>query len=207
MGLLIQRLVVGPFETNCYLAADECTRQAVIIDPGGGPEEIIRQVESDGLTVIGIVNTHGHADHIAANAILKTRFNCPILIHRADGPSLTDSELNFAAVLGQTEPLSPPADRLLEDGDQILVGNTVLRVIHTPGHSQGGISLFTDGILFSGDTLFAGGIGTDLYGGSYDQLMSSIRDRLLILPGETIVYPGHGPHTTIEAERRSNPWL
>lgn len=207
-GLLIRMLVVSPFQTNCYIAADSSTRDALIIDPGDNAEVIAQAARAEDFTVCGIVNTHGHGDHIAANRVLKTEFDCPVMIHELDAPYLVDPDLNLSALMGQFGPLSPPADRLLKEGDEVMVGELHFGVLHTPGHTPGGICLAVGDVLFSGDTLFAGSIGrSDFPGGSHRQLIESIRTKLLILPDDTVVYPGHGPSTTIVAERTSNPWL
>jgi hydroxyacylglutathione hydrolase len=207
-NLLIRALVVSPFATNCYLVSDAATRDALVIDPGADAATIIQAAQEDDLIVRGIVNTHGHADHIAANRAVKDEFDCPIMIHELDAPYLTDADLNLSSYIGQSGPLSPTADRLLEEGDGVMVGELLFRVIHTPGHTPGGICLIVDDVLFSGDTLFAGSIGrTDFPGGSHRALIESIRAKLLVLPENTAVYPGHGPSTTIAIERSSNPWL
>ena len=215
MGLLVHRLVVSPFETNCYIAAcpprslgDESTREAVIIDPGAEAHLISDAVYGCDVTVFGIVNTHGHADHIGSNAALKGEFECPIMIHEMDAPLLTDPQANLSASIGFGGIVSPPADRLLKEGDEIVVGGLILKVIHTPGHTPGGICLYGEGTLFSGDALFMDGIGrSDFPGGDHHLLIESIRTKLLTLPDETIVHPGHGPNTTIGREKRENPWL
>jgi hydroxyacylglutathione hydrolase len=205
---IIRRLIVSAFETNCWVVGDPTTREALIIDPGDFAENIIEAVRADGLNVRAIVDTHGHADHIGANGRLKTESGCPIMIHESDAPYLSDPNLNLSAMFGESEPLSPPADRLLRDGDEILVGGLVFRVIHTPGHTPGGICLLLGDVLFAGDTLFAGSIGrTDFPNGSHEQLIHSIRERLLSLPDDVVVYSGHGPETTIGIERASNPFL
>lgn len=205
-ALRVRSLPVTPYGTNCYLVRGEHP-EAVVIDPGGDIALILALIESEGLQVSAIVNTHGHADHIGANADLAERFGCPIMVHEADARLLTDPVANLSAFLGESV-LSPAADRLLRHGDRIEIGPVALHVIHTPGHTPGGICLHTDGHLFAGDTLFAGSIGrTDFPGGSMDQLTSGIREKLLVLPDDTIVYPGHGPTTTIGAEKAENPYL
>ncbi len=205
---LVRAIPVSAFETNCYLAADPSTRDALIIDPGDDAELIVEAIQADDLNIQGIINTHGHADHIGANGILKQEFGCPIMIHEPDALYLMNASLNLSALLGHTEPLSPPADRLLKEGDEVMVGELLFRVIHTPGHTPGGICLLVGDMLFSGDTLFAGSIGrADFPGGSHRTLIESIRTKLLVLPESTVVYPGHGPSTTIAAEKASNPWL
>lgn len=204
----IRRLIVSPFETNCYVVFDTTSHDAFIIDPGDNPDAILQIVRDGSLTVCGIVNTHGHADHIAANGILHEKLGAPIIIHELDAPFLADPNMNLSTLLGNDGQLSPPADRLLRDGDDISVGSMVFKVIHTPGHTPGGICLLMDKILFSGDTLFLGSIGrTDFPGGSHGTLIESICSRLLVLPDDTVAYPGHGSETTIGDERRSNLWL
>lgn len=204
--LSVISLTVGFCEANCYIAAD--SGDALIIDPGDNPESIIHIVEDANYSILGIVNTHCHGDHIAANGRLIEHFDCPLMIHELDSSGLSDPIYNLSALLGYSSSISPPADRFLHEGDTIQVGCIALEVIHTPGHSPGGICLYGGGLLFTGDTLFAGGVGrTDLPGGSFQQLMSSIKSKLLRLPDSTKVYPGHGPSTTIGHEKSSNPWM
>lgn len=206
-ALYVRSLVVSPYGTNCYLVGSE-KPDAVVIDPGGDGDLILDAADAEGLRITAIVNTHGHGDHIGANADLKDRFGCPVLIHEADAGFLTDPEVNLSAWLGAEPVISPAADRLLHEGDEIEVGAAAFRVIHTAGHTPGGICLYTEGHLFAGDTLFAGSIGrTDFPGGSMDQLIRGIREKLLVLPDDTVVYPGHGPATTIGAEKTGNPYL
>lgn len=204
----LRRFVVGPFATNCYVVADSETRDAVIIDPGDNHSIIAETVHAEGFLVRAIINTHGHADHTAGNGALHNEFGCPILIHELDAPLLTNPELSLSALAGYTTLIGPPASQVLVDGDQISVGQFVFRVVHTPGHTWGSICLISGGLLFAGDTLFAGSVGrTDLPGGSAEDLSESIHTRLLVLPDDTVVYPGHGPATTIGQERRENPYL
>jgi len=208
----IKKLLVGPLQANCYVVWDKDGGRAAIIDPGGDPEEIISVVDDEKLKPVVLINTHGHIDHIAANRAIKERYDIPLLIHREDSASLTDPGLNLSAMgFGQLD--SPPSDRELQDGDEIPVGEIMLKVISTPGHTPGGICLLISrsdqpDVIITGDTLFAGGVGqTDFPGGSWDLLMESIRNRLLSFPDETIILPGHGPHSTIGEERKSNPFL
>jgi glyoxylase-like metal-dependent hydrolase (beta-lactamase superfamily II) len=208
----IKRLVVGPIQANCFLLWDEPGGSAGIIDPGGDPEEIISVIEREKVTPVVLINTHGHIDHIAANRRIKERYDIPLLIHEEDAACLTDPALNLS-MLGFGRVDSPPCDRELRDGDEIPVGRITLKVIHTPGHSPGSIclSLSRSGepdCIFTGDTLFAGGVGrTDFPGGSMSRLMASIQDRLLTFPDQTIILPGHGPRSTIGEERNSNPFI
>ena len=200
-------VVVGPLDTNCYLAYCSETRACAIIDPGAEADRIFPLIYELELRPALLLNTHGHLDHIGANRDIKEKFNVPFFIHELDKPLLEQglqSELSF--FLGAKE--SPPPDRLIQDEERISVGNSVLRVVHTPGHTPGSVSFLGDGILFSGDTLFNGGVGrTDLPGGSTQDLENSIRTRILTLPPETIVLPGHGPWTTVGEEKESNPFL
>ena len=203
MKPMIKRFVVGGLETNCYIFADMHKKETALIDPGSDGRSIRHEIEKLGLRIKCIINTHGHGDHISSNG----KFKAPIYIHRLDADFLENSELNFSAAFGLAIK-SPPASRLLEDGDIIEIGNFKLKVIHTPGHTPGGISLLGDGIVFTGDTLFKGGVGrTDFSYGSEEQLINSIKYRLFTLGKDTIVYPGHGPSTTIGNEKRENTFV
>ena len=205
--MIIQSLVVGPIQANCFILGDEKTQEAVVIDPGDEAQRILAGLQKQALKLKFIINTHGHFDHVGANKALKEKTGAPILIHRAEAPLLAQLS-SSAAVWGMQVDDSPPADRLLEDGDRISFGEITLEVIHTPGHSLGGISLYTPKDLFVGDTLFAGSIGrTDFPGGDYDQLISGVRTRLFVLGDDVRVFPGHGPATTIGQERRYNPFF
>jgi Zn-dependent hydrolases, including glyoxylases len=202
-NILIESFVVGPLETNCYLVGDRASGQACLIDPGADAAAIKRRLRQNALELKFIINTHGHGDHIAANR----DFDVPIYIHRLDGDFLTDPSLNLSKMFmfGIT---SPKAERLLEDKDRIILGNLELEIIHTPGHTPGSISIKVNGVVFTGDALFAGGIGrTDFAYGDGAQLIKSITENLFSLDDETIIYPGHGPMSTIAREKRSNPFL
>lgn len=200
-------VVVGPLETNCYLAYCDETLECAVIDPGAEAASIFPVIVEFGLRPVVILNTHGHIDHIGANRDVKDKFHIPLWIHALDGPLLEKNpQLELALFLGAE--LSPPADRLLKDGDAVDLGRCRLEVIHTPGHTPGSVGFFGNNILFSGDTLFNGGVGrTDLPGGSTRDLEVSIRERIMTLPSESVVLPGHGPWTTVGEERESNPFL
>ncbi|MGB3860966.1 MAG: MBL fold metallo-hydrolase [Candidatus Aminicenantaceae bacterium] len=202
-----ESVIVGALETNCYIVYCEETLECAVIDPGAEPEKIFRLIGQKGLKPTILINTHGHVDHIGANRDIKDKFDIPLYLHAADKPmleSVLQSELSF--FLGAKE--SPPPDKYLEEGDEIKIGYVSLSVIHTPGHSPGSVCLMGDGILFSGDTLFFGGVGrTDLPGGSWSEMESSIREKIFTLPADTVVLPGHGPTTTVDQETKSNPFI
>jgi len=164
-------------------------------------------IRQSGYAVEYIINTHGHVDHIGANAEVKRATGAKLLIHKDDAKMLTSSAANFSLFMGHPV-TSPAADELLAEGDEIKVGNLVLKVLHTPGHTPGGICLVHELTIFSGDTLFYGSIGrTDFPGGSYRTLIKSIKEKLMVFPDEAVVYPGHGPATSIGFERQYNPFL
>lgn len=212
-------LNVGPLQACCYIVASDEGADAAVVDPGGDAELILEQLRYRALAPRYILLTHGHIDHIEAAAPLKRAFpQAEVCIHEADAPMLRDPAAALASWIGiPLEPCEP--GRLLADGDALPLGGTAIEVIHTPGHTPGGVSLLVPpaagsdggdepGMVFSGDTLFAGGIGrTDFPGGRYQQLIESIRTRLFALPDPTVVYPGHGEPTTIGEERRTNPFL
>lgn len=198
---------LGPLGTNSYLVYCEKTLEAVVIDPGGEPDEVLAVVEREKLKVKYIINTHGHADHIAGDAKLKEVTGALVLIHDQDAKMLTDARYNLSMYIGGDIEFEP-ADKLLRDGEVVSFGNVEMIVLHTPGHTPGGISLLAGEILFSGDTLFCESIGrTDFPGGSYSTLVNSIKTKLLTLSDETKVLPGHGPESTIGWERKMNPFI
>jgi len=207
--MIVKRFTVGPLGTNCYIVICEDSKEAMVIDPGIHEDEyetVLDRVIRD-VKVRYIVNTHGHFDHIMGNHVLKEKTGASIMIHRADRAMLTDPSLNLSWMLG-LRIVSPPTDIFLEDGTTFAVGDYRFKVIHTPGHSRGSISILGDGIVFTGDTLFAGSIGrTDLPGSSFNDLIRSLLDRLMRLPDETKVYPGHGPQSLIGVEKQNNPYI
>jgi len=192
---------------NCFILGCESTKEAVVIDPGDDADRILMELAKSELNVKYLINTHGHFDHVGANKRMKEVTGAKLAIHPDDEPMLNELS-HSASMFGLSADNSPPADILLKDGDEITFGEITLKVIHTPGHSKGGICLYTQGHLFAGDTLFAGSIGrTDLPGGDYDTLISSIKQKLLSFDDKTIVYTGHGPETNIGNEKRNNPFL
>ena len=205
---MIEGQALGAMGANCYLFYCPDTKKAVVIDPGAEGKKVYRWLAEKGLQVEYILLTHGHVDHIEAVDELKDLLgNVKVGIHAGDAEMLTDGRKNLSAYFGPGVALKP-ADILLEDGQEIPVGNLSLKVIHTPGHSAGGVCFLTPEGLFSGDTLFAGSIGrTDFPGGSLDLLLWGIKEKLLILPEETRVLPGHGEETSIGEEKRDNPFL
>ena len=208
--MILEQLVVSPFQSNCWIFGCDETREGVVIDPGDEAERILESVENHGLTIKYLIHTHGHLNHVGATAAVQRETGGLTLIHEADQIML-DNLPAQAALFGGGDPEIPTVDQYIKEGDLISFGRYVLSVIETPGHSPGGICLKLEGNeqgLFAGDTLFQGSIGrTDLWGGSYEQLMDSIRDQLWQLDDDTVVFPGHGPKTTIGDEKRNNPFL
>jgi len=201
--IIIKKIVVGALQANCYLLGNARTKEAILIDPGAEPEKIKSVMKSSGLTLKKIILTHGHYDHIGA----LTEFNVPVYVHEDDMEFLKDNNLNlgYGPVFEERMGFEINA---LRDKDKINLADLQLEVIHTPGHTPGGIALKIDGILFSGDTLFYRGIGrTDLPRGSFAQIECSIKERLFKLSGDTKVFPGHGPATTIGQEKKENGFL
>jgi hydroxyacylglutathione hydrolase len=215
--IILERAVVGFAEANCYLLACARTLRGVIIDPGTDVRDqwtaIVDEALRQSLKIDLILNTHGHPDHFAGNDLLSRAFGAEVAIHEYDGLKLTDTVLNGSKMFGLDMRVSP-ADRLLKDGEAVEVGDITLSVLHTPGHSLGGAAFLGPGFVFTGDTLFAGSVGrTDLPASSrvgtdpWDVLAASIQGKLLTLPDDTVVLPGHGPATTIGVEKKTNPHL
>jgi len=210
--VIVIRLQVGPLASNAYLLKDEASGAGAVVDPGAEGDRIVERCREEGLEPRLIINTHAHADHIGANAALKEAFpDALICIGAEDADRLADAAANLSALV--PEPVqSPPADLLLRDGQQVHFGSAVLEVMETPGHTPGSICLLArqpePPQIFSGDLIFQGSVGrTDLPGGSTEQLFGSIREKLLPLDDETIIWPGHGERTTLGAERKGNPFL
>ncbi|MGE5405392.1 MAG: MBL fold metallo-hydrolase [Candidatus Saccharibacteria bacterium] len=207
--MIAKRLIVGMLGANCFIFGCEETREAAVIDPGGSAEHILQVINEENLNVKYIINTHGHIDHIAANGQIKEATGAEILIHEADSMMLTSDIANGSMIFLGLSITSPAPDRFIKDGDVIKVGNTIeFEVIHTPGHSLGGVTLKLENYLICGDTLFFLGIGrTDLPGGSLETLIKSIKERILCFDDETLCLPGHGQVTNVGYERTNNPYL
>ncbi len=207
---IIETFPVGPLQCNCVIVGDERTKTAVVIDPGDEVDRIVEVLDALGLRVASIVATHGHIDHVGGFERLHRATGAPTSLHEADVPLYEELRMQ-AQWLGVPPPLQGTIHALLDERKGISFGDVTLDVRHTPGHSPGSVSLILPRavpVVFSGDTLFAGSVGrTDLWGGSYEALMRSIKSALLTLPDDAIVIPGHGPATTIGAERASNPFL
>lgn len=207
--MILKSLELEPFLSNCYIVGSEVARTGIVIDPGAEADVVMDAINELGLSIALIVATHCHMDHIGAVAQVKESTGAGFAIHEAERGGLMQSMSRRLSFLPGSSPRSPlQPDRWLKDGDVLRVGELAFTVLHTPGHSQGGICLYGHGVVFSGDTLFNFGIGrTDFPGCSHEQLLHSIFTKLMSLPNETRVYPGHGTATTIGTEREWNPFL
>ena len=207
--MILERLMVGPFQENCYVVGDEASGVGALIDPGDEAARIALTVEQTNLEISQIILTHAHIDHVGAVAALVDEYACPVLMHAEAEPMLRQLP-NQAVMMGLRFGKVPEVDRYIEDEEVLMVGDLSFTALYTPGHAPGHLAFYAgqQGLVFSGDALFAGGVGrTDLPGGSMELLMRSIEERLLTLPDETAVYSGHGPETTIGEERANNPFL
>lgn len=205
--MIIKTLAVGPIMANCYIVGCENTKQAAVIDPGDDTDKILMALADAKLTLKYILNTHGHFDHVGGNRRMKDATGAELLIHAEDA-SMLASLPQAAASFGLSADSSPPPDKTIDEGDTIIFGDITFNVLHTPGHSPGGVSFHADSVVFVGDTLFAGSIGrTDFAGGDFNTLIASIKNKLIPLGDDVTVYTGHGPTTTIGQEKRSNPFL
>ncbi len=205
--MILKTFEVGPILENTYVVGDEDSREVFVVDPGGENHKIVSYIQENNLKPLAIICTHGHIDHIAGAAELQNLLKLPMKIHGDDVPLLRQAPA-AARMFGMGQVEIPRVDGHLEDNEVLEAGKSELRVIHTPGHTPGGVCLLGDGFMLSGDTLFQMSIGrTDLPGGSYGQIMQSIKEKLLCLPDDLVVYPGHGPSTSIGFERENNPFF
>ena len=206
-NIIFETLTVGPLAVNCYIIGSQKDNSAIVIDAGGDHEEILNTLKKHNLTLQFLINTHAHFDHVGGVRPLQDLTGAKFLLHREDIPLLNYLNDQTDAFGLPSIPI-PKVDRPLVDNEEMLIGDEVLRVIHTPGHSPGSVCFFIDDAVFVGDTLFAGSIGrTDLHGGSYEKIISSIKTRLFTLKDHVIVYPGHGIFTTIGEEKQHNPFF
>jgi glyoxylase-like metal-dependent hydrolase (beta-lactamase superfamily II) len=208
--MFLKQIEVGGFSVFAYLLGEESGGEGLVIDPSSDIDTILSIANKQKIQIQYIVNTHAHVDHVMGNEEMKRKTGAKIIIHEDDAPMLTQIPRSMLLMFGGRS--SPPADQTVKDGDMIRVGDLPFKVLHTPGHSPGGMCLLGNGVVFTGDTLFVGGLGrTDLPGGSWQVLMHSIKTKLFPLPDETIVYPGHNygpsPTSTIKHERLHNPFF
>jgi hydroxyacylglutathione hydrolase len=207
--MILEMLTVGPFQENCYVIGDEESGEGAIVDPGDEATRISLAVEQTNLEISQILITHAHIDHVGAIAVLVDEYSCPVLMHAEAEPMLKQLPTQ-ALMMGLRFGKVPAVDRRIEDEEVVEVGGLKLASLYTPGHAPGHLAFYveSEGVVFAGDALFAGSVGrTDLFGGNMEVLLRSINERLLMLPDETKVYPGHGPATTVADERIHNPFL
>ncbi len=208
--MIFEQFAVGMLQTNCYIIGDPKSQRAVVIDPGGDGDKIVRRIKALGLELSAILNTHAHFDHVMDAWRVKEELGGEIYLSKGDEVLLNDRMVGMGAMGKSSTDNSNKIDRFLSEGETLQFGGIHLQVLSTPGHTPGHMSFYSSesGRIFVGDTLFAGSIGrTDFPGGSYNQLIQSVREKIFTLPGETRVLPGHGPHTTVNREKRSNPFF
>ena len=205
---MVRGIVVGAFQENCWVIGNRRTGEAICVDPGDEPGEILAMARDMGVSIKYIANSHGHIDHVLGVAGVREATGAKFLLHPADAEMVRNTSESAKRWMGAEIPNPPPPDAPLADGDEIDIDGLKLHVLHTPGHTPGSVCFYANGVVFAGDTLFAGSIGrTDLPGGDYDLEMRSIVERLLALPDDTIVLPGHMDQTTIGQERQRNPYV
>lgn len=206
--MFLEVLTVGMLATNCYILAPGQGSPAVVIDPAGEIRGIVSRLQRAGLDCRGILCTHGHVDHVAGAGPLSEAVDAPVYIHEADASALASPRTKLIGLAGGVLATRPRRVLHMDEGDEIEVGGLSLRVLHTPGHTQGSVSLYIPGYLFCGDLIFQGSIGrTDLRGGSLQELLRSVREKIWDLPEDTRIMPGHGPETTLREEKAHNPFL
>lgn len=202
---------VGEMEVFCYLVFDEQSSEGVLIDPAGNEDQLLELLQAHNINLRYIVNTHGHPDHTCGNHVLRQQTGAPVVMHALDDQFFQDPDTReWTQLMGFDA--APPADILVQDGDELTFGNLTMRFVHTPGHTPGACCVFIAGNLFTGDTLFVGAVGrTDLPGASFDQLLDSLKTKILPLPADTVIWPGHDygdrPHSTLDHETRTNPYI
>ncbi len=206
-ALRVYVMEVGPLAVNAYIVEELSTKKAVVVDPGDDGEALLAEIRSRGLGVEKILLTHGHFDHVGAVRLLREKTGAPVHVHAADAGRMATARRQ-ALMFGLSVDPPPPPDVTVGEGDRIGLGASEFSVVHTPGHTPGCVSYLCGGMAFVGDLIFAGSIGrTDLPGGSHEQLLASVREKIFVLPDDTILFPGHGPSTTVGEEKRSNPFF
>ncbi|ATD55337.1 MBL fold metallo-hydrolase [Clostridium chauvoei] len=198
--MIIKTIPAGSLQANCYIVMDEETKEAVVMDPGGDADWIIKEIETLGANIKYILLTHAHADHDGGVVDLKKKYDVPVYMHKEEEMYMEKDNFVFGKI--------PKFYSFIEDGDELNIGSLKIKCIHTPGHTKGGLCFLIEDKVFTGDTLFQGSIGrTDFSGGDFNEIIRSINDKLLVLPNNVEVYPGHGPKSTIIFERMRNPFL
>ncbi|KAB3537280.1 MBL fold metallo-hydrolase [Alkaliphilus pronyensis] len=205
--MILEKVAAGIYGVNCYIIGDEKTSKAAVIDPGGSSDKILQVIEENDLELEYILLTHGHGDHIGGVEKIQEKTGVPLYIHEADLYILKDKNKNYSSSMG-ANPVELTTESFIKDNDTLELGELKLKIIHTPGHTPGGVSILVENILFTGDTLFANSIGrSDLEGGNHNQLIKSIKTKLMALDDEITVLPGHGPASRVGIEKLTNPYI